>query len=202
MSNSALKSKGDGMVTRQAAETVLIAEGLFDNKVRYEAVVLNAGVTTLRCRSITVPVAVSVASLSLSLLPSLPVPAAVCCHYCHHRCASLSLSRPLQEFPMSAMLDHLEAAALKRLPAGGDARGLIYADDLVAFVSNDDPALDGLQFGRPVAPMVRPRLTSPAAERRRGGADGVTRIRVPRVLQRAGIGAAKGGDTPTPRSDL
>jgi hypothetical protein len=33
LANSKLKSKGDGMVSRQAVETVLIAEGLFDNKV-------------------------------------------------------------------------------------------------------------------------------------------------------------------------
>ena len=35
LSVSKLASKGDGMVSRQAAETVLIAEGLFDNKVGF-----------------------------------------------------------------------------------------------------------------------------------------------------------------------
>jgi hypothetical protein len=37
LTNSKLKSKGDGLVTRQAAENALLAQGLFENKVGHRS---------------------------------------------------------------------------------------------------------------------------------------------------------------------
>ena len=41
LTNSKLKSKGDGLVTRQAAENALLAQGLFENKVGHRSLTPN-----------------------------------------------------------------------------------------------------------------------------------------------------------------
>ena len=88
---------------------------------------------------------------------------------------------------MCTVLDSLETAAAKRLRIDAAApviAGLtpgqrpLYADDIVAFVTNDDSAIDGLPFGKPIVPGGARRVGRAAATA--APKDGVVRIRVPK----------------------
>ena len=78
------------------------------------------------------------------------------------------------------MLDNLEAATAKR--AGVRLPGWLYADDLVAYVTDARPHIDSLKFGQPITPVAsRPR---PSTRQARSKSAGVLRIRTPAILRK------------------
>jgi hypothetical protein len=92
---------------------------------------------------------------------------------------------------MSTVLDHLEAAAAKRLGSDNTtvvsaAAGLtagqrpVYADDVIAFLTVDDPSIDGIAFGKPVAPGGPPRRANSRPIGPVGDGSGIVRIRTPK----------------------
>lgn len=56
-----------------------------------------------------------------------------------------------QEFPMSAILDHFEAA----VKAATGLAGLVPVDDVIAYVSDPRPEIDSLKFGESVFPIAK-----------------------------------------------
>ena len=93
-----------------------------------------------------------------------------------------------QGFPLSAVMDHLEAAAVKRIGAPAPSttppgQRPVFADDVVTFITSDNAALDDAPFGKPVAPVAP---GAPGASGRRAGVrppaaqDGVVHVRVPK----------------------
>lgn len=184
---AAAAHKGDGMVARAATEAVLIQRRIFTSKVClrarvYACVFSPLLFSTNDCnRGCTCTLTkLGFVGVSLSLLLS------GCCRF-------------LQEFPLSAVLDNLEAATAKR--AGVRLPGWLYADDLVAYVTDARPHIDSLKFGQPITPVAsRPRSSTSA----RSKSTGVLRIRTPAILKKrapAPVGAWADADDFTATSD-
>ena len=85
---------------------------------------------------------------------------------------------PPQGFPLSAILDHIQAATQKRLSPGVHSPTVLHVQDLVRFLTDPAEGVDGVKFGQPIAPLKPVRRTVPTPK-----TDGVVRIRVPRVLK-------------------
>ena len=99
---------------------------------------------------------------------------------------------------MSAVLDNLEAATAKRV--GPSMLGVIYADDLVTYLTDPRPEIDAMKFGQPIAPVIkRPAAPGTAAGRPRvGKPPDLLKIRVPPELKASLKGVPK---LPLPQSN-
>jgi hypothetical protein len=84
-----------------------------------------------------------------------------------------------QDFPLSAILDHFEAAV--KVVTG--FAGLVPVDDVIAYVSDPRPEIDSLKFGESVFPIAKRGASAPNTPGRSPGRP-VFRVKVPKEFAR------------------